>query len=122
MVLAKRKKLNVFHYYHLIMFFVKHSTVHNVMQFLFVAFSEKEHCLRIAHWRITQANSVLVLTHTFKYRLYSARQLGQRFIVFLVGRLLPPQCPPTFDLSACSLIFTKQPTRPTQAIKVDRSS
>ena len=72
MVLAKRKKLNVCHYYHLIVFFVKHGAIHNVMQLLFVAFSEKEHCLRIAHWRIKQALSVLVLTHAFKDRLYSA--------------------------------------------------
>jgi hypothetical protein len=72
MVLAKRKKLNVFHDYHLIVVFVKHGAVHYGAQTLFVAFCEEEHCLCISHWRIKQALSVGVLTYAFQDRPYSA--------------------------------------------------
>jgi hypothetical protein len=62
-VLAKRKKLNVFHDYHLIVVFVKHGAVYDGAQVLFVAFCEEEHGLRIALWGIKQALSVGVLAH-----------------------------------------------------------
>jgi hypothetical protein len=72
MVLAKRKELNVFHNYHLVVIFLKHSVVDDGVQVLFVAFCEEEHCLRIAHWRIKQALSVGVLTYTFQDRPHGA--------------------------------------------------
>ena len=52
MVLAKRKELDVFHDYHLIVVFVKHGAIHNVRQALFVAFCEEKHGIRIALWGI----------------------------------------------------------------------
>jgi hypothetical protein len=76
MVLAKRKELNVFHDYHLIVVFVKYGAVHDGAQVLFVAFCEVEHGLRIALWGKKQALSVRVLTHAFQDRPYSARKLG----------------------------------------------
>lgn len=78
MVLAKRKELNVFHDYHLIVVFVKHGAVHDGAQVLFVALCEEEHGLRIALWGIKQALSVGVLAHAFQDRPYSARQLARR--------------------------------------------
>ena len=99
MVLAKRKELNVFHDYHLIVVFVKHSAVHDGAQVLLVALCEEEHGLRIALWGITQALSVGVLSHAFQDSPYSARQLGQAFFLFLLGRLFPLECSSTLDLS-----------------------
>ena len=89
MVLAKRKELNVFHDYHLIVVFVEHGPVHDGVQVLFVALGEEEHGLRIALWGIKQALSVGVLAHAFEDRPYSARQLAQAFFLFLLARLLP---------------------------------
>jgi hypothetical protein len=97
-VLAKRKELNIFHDYHLIVVFVKHGAVHDGAQVLFVALCEEEHDLRIALWGIKQALSVEVLAHAFQDRPYSARQLGQAFFLFLLGRLLPLECSSTLDL------------------------
>jgi hypothetical protein len=44
----KAKEVNVFHDYHLIVVFVKHSAVHDGAQVLFVTLCEEEHGLRIA--------------------------------------------------------------------------
>ena len=98
MVLAKRKEFNVFHDYHLIVVFVKHSAIHDGAHVFFVALCEKEHGFRIALWGIKQALSVKVLAHAFQDRPYSARQLGQAFSLFLLGRLLPLECSSTLDL------------------------
>ena len=98
MVLAKRKELNVFHDYHLIVVFVKYGVVHDGAQALFVALCEEEHGLRIALWGIKQAFSVGILAHAFQDRPYSIRQLGQAFFIFLLGRLLPLDCSSTLDL------------------------
>jgi hypothetical protein len=62
-VLAKRKELNVFHDYYLIVVFVKHGAVHDGAQVLFIALCEEEHGLRIALWGIKQALSVGVLAY-----------------------------------------------------------
>ncbi len=97
-VLAKRKELNVFHDHHLIVVFVKHGAVHDGAQVLLVALCEEEHGLRIALWGIKQALSVGVLAHAFQYRPYSARQLGQAFLLVLLGRLLPLKCSSTLNL------------------------
>lgn len=98
MVLAKRKELNVFHDYHLIVVFVSCGAVHDGAQVLFVALCEEEHGLRIAVWGIKQAFSVGVLAQAFQDRPYSARQLGQAFFLFLLGRLLPLKCSSTLGL------------------------
>jgi hypothetical protein len=68
MVLAKRRELNIFHDYQLVMIFVKHRAVHDGVQVLFVAFCKEEHCLRIALWCIKQTFSVGVLTNAFQNR------------------------------------------------------
>lgn len=91
-VLAKRKELNVFHDYHLIIVFVKHSAVHDSVQVFFVALREEEHGFRIALWGIKQTLSIGVLAHAFQDRPYSARQLGQTFFLFFLGRLRPLEC------------------------------
>ena len=98
MVLAKRKELNVFYDYHLIVVFVKQGAVHDGAQVLFVAICKEKHGLRIALWGIKQALSVGVLAHAFQDRPYSARQLSQAFFLFLLGRLLPLECSSTLDL------------------------
>jgi hypothetical protein len=97
-VLAKRKELNVFHDYHFIVVFVKHGVIHDGAQILFVALCEEEHGLRVALWGKKQALSVRVLTHALQDRPYSARQLGQAFFLFPLGRLLPLECSSTLDL------------------------
>jgi hypothetical protein len=71
-MLAKRKELNTFHDYHLIVAFVKHGAVHDSAQVLFVALCEEEHGLRIALWSIQQALSIRVLANAFQDRPYSA--------------------------------------------------
>lgn len=98
MVLAKRRELNVFHNYHLIVVYIKHGAIHDGVQVLFVALCEEEHGLRIALWGTEKAFSIGVLAHAFQDRPYSARQLGQAFFVFLLGCLLPLECPSTLDL------------------------
>ena len=65
MVLAKRKELDVFHDYHLIVVFVEHGAVHDGAQVLFVALCEEENGLRIALGGIKQAFSVGVLARAF---------------------------------------------------------
>jgi hypothetical protein len=85
MVLAKRRELNVFHDYQLIVVFVEHGVVHDGSQVLFIAFCKEEHCFRITHWRLQQAISVRILTYAFQNRPYSARQLRQAFFFFLLG-------------------------------------
>ena len=97
MVIAKRKELNIFHDYYLIVVFVKHGAVHDDAQVLFVALSKEEHGLRIALWGIKQALSVGVLAHAFQDLPYSARQLGQAFFLFLLGRYLPLECSSTLN-------------------------
>lgn len=73
MVLAKRKELNVFHDYHLIVVFVKHGVVYDGAQVLFIALCKEEHSLRIALWGIKQAFSAGILAHAFQDRPYSIR-------------------------------------------------
>jgi hypothetical protein len=47
-VLTKRKELNVFHDYYLIIVFVKNGTVYNGAQILVVALCKEEHGLCLA--------------------------------------------------------------------------
>ena len=63
MVLVKRKELNVFYDYYLIVVFVKHSVIHDNTQVLFIALCEEEHSLCIALWGIKQALLVKVLAY-----------------------------------------------------------
>lgn len=51
-MLAKRRELDIFHDYHLIVIFMKDGAVYDATKSVFIALCEEEHGLGIALWGV----------------------------------------------------------------------
>ena len=78
------------------MVFVKHSSIDQVPNILFITFCEEKHSFGISFGCAPQSFSVLILTYAFQYRLDSLLQSLDPFLSFFRSRFETFPCPDTY--------------------------